>query len=362
MKKKVLSILVIICMLIPNCIHANASGRELNSDELDVVNKIEEIISANFGNIQGEYVLGDPICISNVDSNSKYYLVSVNRNQTNIATIEINEIGEVSLTNDISLYREVLSLVGADCLIYTTGGVVYADFNESVVELFNSRLNIAGNSDFESLSYNDKQNYVETILNNDLSNLNLSNIISSIDNICVIEPSGEQLGVVPSTEANTLSISNFVQQGNYNICWAACVATIVNYKKSRSLSATTVASAMNHNYTSSSYSGATATETVSALSYYGLTYSKTNSKISWTSVKSNISSNAPFIVCISNSSGGHMLVGYGYSCKSGDAEAYSSSRYVNVWDPNGYKRSFQYNASTYSLYGYSWTWNNTIVD
>ena len=103
MKKKVLSFLVIICMLIPNCIHANASGRELNSDELDVANKIEEIISANFGNIQGEYVLGDPICISNVDSNSKYYLVSVNRNQTNIATIEINEIGEVSLTNDISL-------------------------------------------------------------------------------------------------------------------------------------------------------------------------------------------------------------------------------------------------------------------
>lgn len=52
----------------------------------------------------------------------------------------------------------------------------------------------------------------------------------------------------------------------------------------------------------------------------------------------------------------------GSSCQYGDDEADAAMRYVQVWDPNGYKRTLQYYASSYSLYGYSWRWTETLVD
>ena len=115
-------------------------------------------------------------------------------------------------------------------------------------------------------------------------------------------------------------------------------------------------------YTEFGYAGASTSETVSALSYYGLSYSSTATKLSWTRVKKNIANDSPFIVGITSSAGGHMMTGYGYSCQYGDAEADAALRYVQAWDPNGYKRTLEYYATGYSLYGYSWTWAVTLVD
>ena len=113
--------------------------------------------------------------------------------------------------------------------------------------------------------------------------------------------------------------------------------------------------------TASDYAGASTSQTISAFSHYGLSYSSMTSKLSWTRVKNNINNNNPFVICITSSGGGHMLTGYGFSCQYGDDESYADARYVQVWDPNGTKRTLKYSASRYSIYGYSWRWVETLV-
>ena len=56
------------------------------------------------------------------------------------------------------------------------------------------------------------------------------------------------------------------------------------------------------------------------------------------------------------------MTGYGYDCAYGDSTDDANSRYVHAWDPNNCKRTLQYHASTYSIYGYSWQWVTTVTD
>lgn len=143
-------------------------------------------------------------------------------------------------------------------------------------------------------------------------------------------------------------------------------------EKENSLSAENVATAMGRNYTDSKYQGADEVETANALALYNLTYRATNMKLSWSNLKNNVVSDCPFIIGITapqynaqtgnTDIVGHMLVGYGYSCDYGDEAIDSDSRYVYTWDPNGVQRYLQYHASGYSIYGYTWTWVETLVD
>ena len=165
------------------------------------------------------------------------------------------------------------------------------------------------------------------------------------------------------TEGRNCSITNFVRQNGHPICWAATVATIVNYKTGRSLTAEAVADEMNERYTASGYLGAPTSVTLAAFSKFGLHYGSTDGKLSWQNVKNSINNDYPFAIILRRpgADSGHMVTGYGYECRYGDNYMYADWRYVSVWDSNGSQRLFQYNASTYNFDGYDWEWRKTLI-
>lgn len=361
MSRKIISLLLVVCMLIPFGLTAYAAEADANSLEIEVADRIEQMVFAAYSDSPGQYRVNDPITIYNADIECMYYILPVFCGQNCVGTVEVDTTGNVSLTENVVLYTNISELTSSEYLLYTSGGVVYAEVSGNVFELYDSGFYISLSNDFTDLPYTEKVATVDTCLENTPSNFDINTVAETVDLVYIIDSNISLFAEVPSVEAKNCAISKFITQGNYKICWAACVATIVNFKNGRNLSAENVASALGHNYTSSSYTGASVSQTVSALSYYGLSYSNTNAKLSWTRVKSNINANSPFIMGITSSAGGHMLTGYGYGCQYGDDDADASMRYVQVWDPNGYKRTLQYYASSYSLYGYSWRWTETLV-
>lgn len=360
MKKRLFILLTVICMLFSNYIGIKANGNTLNDTEQAIAEQIEDMIFVNYSNIQGQYELGQPLTICNVDANSLYYLIPVYRNLSRIATVGLNSNGNINLWHDTQIYDRVMEHIFNDCIIYTSVGVVYAGYNYSVIELYNGGYNLAINTEFNNLSFQEKMAYVQTLIANVCMNFNVSNVINNVEVINIALPYSQPLSVTPIIESNVLGITKFIAQNGYNLCWAACVATIANYKQNMNLTAEDVATAMNHNYFPVTYPGGTIENMIDALELYSLYYSDVDSKLSWTSVKSNINSSYPFIVLLHSTSGNHAVTGYGYNCRYGDSEANSNSRYINIWEPNGNKLTIQYNASTYSFIGEVWTWTKTI--
>lgn len=358
MKKRLLILLTIICMLFPNLSIVNGNDNSLSNNENEIVHQIEDMISAHYFDSQGQYHLGSLVAISSVDTNVVFYLIPIYKESTYIGTIELNPNGNITLYDNTILYNRVVNAISNDCIIYATGGIVYVDYPNEVVELYDGGYNLSINTDFMDLSYQNKKSIINNLLNNSVSNFNALGIVNNVDVINIIVPTIQPMSVVPTIESNVLGITKFVTQNGYDLCWAACVATIANYKKNLNLTAENVATAMNIGFND----GGTPNDMVNALSLYSLYYNTVNSKISWASVKNNINGSYPFIICLNSSSYGHAVTGYGYNCKYGDPEAYSSSRYINIWEPNGNKYTIQYNASSYTLIGLTWTWTKTIVD
>lgn len=362
MKKRIISWLVIFSLIIPMSLTTYTAETSTDIQETEIAERIEQMVALCSSDYVGQYNVGDAISIYNADTACTYYIIPVFCDQECIGVIELDSIGNITLNHSSTLYTEITELPSSTYLLYTSGGIVFADLNGEVIELYDSKFNIPLNAEFTSLSFASKLSTIEMSLEESANILNVSSVITNVELASVIESETSPFAVVPTVVLEKCSITNFVTQGDYNICWAACVATIANFKNGYSLTAADVATAMNHDYASMAYIGATPAETISALSLYGLSYSITSAKISWANVKSNIINDKPFIISVYSSSTdeGHALTGYGYATSYGDTDA--SSRYVEIWDPNGSKLSWQYNASSYSLYGYSWTWMRTYVD
>ena len=126
-----------------------------------------------------------------------------------------------------------------------------------------------------------------------------------------------------------------VKQGKYP-CWAAAVATIVNYYMGSKYSAKNVCDEMNR------YEGDEIGFSQLALSRYAISFNNlmTAPKImSWNEIKSNISGKSPIYVSSRNSLGeGHALVAYGYSIAAGN-------KYVTFWNPHGMSVSSEFKTS-----------------
>lgn len=361
--KRTISLLVVLSMLISFCFTVSATGSiNVGSIESNTSERIEEMVSMFYSDYPGYYSVGDAIDIYNPDGPCIYYIIPVFRNQECVGRIEMDVGGGVVLSDDTELYQSIAELDSSDYILYSTGGIVYAESPEITVELYDSGYNISSLNDFSELPYSYKISEITQYVQTAQTGIDAEAVIEQTDPVCSANTEVAPMGATPVLDSRSCAITKFVKQNGHNICWAACVATIVNFKKGTSYTAEAIATAMGHNYIPDSYPGASLDETVAALSKYNLTYSYITTKLSWVKVKSNIVNNTPFIMGMSSVKGGHMLTGYGYQCQSGDAEASSGTRYVRVWEPNGSKLMLQYNASTYSIIGYSWRWISTVID
>lgn len=363
MKRRLISWMLVLCMLVPFCFTAYAVESNTVSLEPVVTERVEQIVLAYCSGRFSQYNIGNATTIYNADTSNLYYVIPIFSNQECVGMVEVGADGNVTLTSETALYTNIAELSSPDYLLYISGGIVYAEYPNRIVELYNSGFDIAVNDNFVLLSYIDKITLVEDNIESIRPNFDIDTAIEEVEMSSTALPGVSLYGAVPMTEGRNCSITNFVRQNELPICWAATVATIVNYKKGLSLTAETVATQMDEDYNDPDYPGAPPSVTLAALSEYNLDYELSQSKLSWQNVKNSINNDYPFAIRLRYPSEdkGHMVTGYGYECRYGDNYMYSDWRYVSVWDSNGSQRLFQYNASTYNLYGYDWEWRTTLI-
>lgn len=362
MKRRLISWMLVLCMLVPFCFTAYAVESNTDSLESVVTERVEQIVLAYCSGRFSQYNIGNATTIYNADTSNLYYVIPIFSNQECVGMVEVGADGNVTLTSETALYTNIAELSSPDYLLYISGGIVYAEYPNRIVELYDSGFDIAVNNNFALLPYIDKITLVEDNIESIAPNFDIDTAIEEVEMSSTLSPGVSLYGVVPVTEGRNCSITNFVEQNGYNICWAACVATIVNYKKGLSLTAESVATNMGQNYTASNYHGAPVNVTLEAFSSYSLNYESTQDKLSWQNVKNSINNDYPFAIRLRSSSAnsGHIVTGYGYECRYGDDYMYADWRYVSVWDSNGYQWLFPYHSSSYNLYGYDWEWIDTL--
>ncbi len=346
-------------MLLSLCFVTNATGTTANELELATAEKIEQMVSVFYSGIPGDYEIGNAMTIYNADVESVYYVIPIFRDEECVGTAEVDSMGNVSLCDDTTLYANVSELSLSEYLLYTTGGSVYAENEDNVVELRDNNFNVSTNYNFTSSTYVEKDILADTCFGISALSFDILEVINEVELLDIVVSGASSRAENPSITIRRCSITNFVTQGNYDLCWAATVATIANYKKGLNLTAIGVSNAMgkyDYNATASS------SEVISAFSLYGLSYSSVSGKLAWSSIKNNINNNRPFAAGFTSSQGWHLMTGYGYECYNQDTTQNSGMRLVYIWDSNGYQRVFAHNSSTYTMEGYSWTWVETFVD
>ena len=157
----------------------------------------------------------------------------------------------------------------------------------------------------------------------------------------------------------SLSLHKPMGQYGYGMCWAAAVATVVNYKKTSAVSAFEVCNRMGIGYNK----GGTIFDEQAALSKYGVNYGKIrNSMLDWTTLKKNINNKYPIIanlLCNDGALNAHAVTIYGYA---------STSKKIKYWDSrinkgNGSKKSTTFSVAGskfLAISGHSYSWMTTL--
>ena len=147
---------------------------------------------------------------------------------------------------------------------------------------------------------------------------------------------------------------NFKSQGSLPICWAASVATIVNYMNGTNISAKQVCNDMNL-----PYKGKDIYIKQKALCLYGLIFTKTDAQLSWSQIKDNINKKSLIAAStFAESGGGHAITIHGYKYY-----APVSEKYIYFWNSGNssvevaiYKTA----GTTYTYNGKTFTWTRTL--
>lgn len=165
-----------------------------------------------------------------------------------------------------------------------------------------------------------------------------------------------RMGYTPTMTGTTCQLYNPVGQGNYGLCWAACVATIANYRNGTNLTAMNVADAANIGYND----GGSLTDVTNSLHRYGLTDYRENIRtLTWDEIYDCIMNKSkPFYMsCYYDfSQSGHAVLCLG--CKE-----ISSNKYIVIWNPGlksgaGGSTILKYykNATTFSYGNETYVW------
>lgn len=121
---------------------------------------------------------------------------------------------------------------------------------------------------------------------------------------------------------NSLDLHNPMGQYGYDMCWASSVATVINYKKTITVTPYEICDRMETGYndTGNIY------DEQDALNLYGVSYEKIRfAMLGWNEIKDNIDSGNPVIAnlaCVNPNYIGHAVTVYGYT----------SSKKIEYWD------------------------------
>lgn len=304
--------------------------------------QIKELVQANYS--QPSMIdVREGLSVYNADEDNYYFVYPIFNNGVCEYIAEVSTEGNVVMKNNASMINEIMNLQDGQYILYIIDGGLYAESNNNVIFINKEYLNQSNNVSFAQMTYYEKMNYIFQINTQmDYYIVNASNL-SLVQNIEITEPGKYERNVITGTAGDKLTykcnISDFVRQGNYQLCWAASAATVINYKLGISITPKYLADKQHIPYDK----GGSIYEIHASLIGFGLPYTIQYSKISWSQIKSNINSDKPFVIGLVNTFSGHAITGYGYGCLARDTS--SSARVIYAWDPNGSQISFLDTAS-----------------
>ena len=366
------------------CCKINANAAELVVEPVTIVNKtqeidekipsdatkyavekVSEVVEAvklyyeSFENQDMEYSLGIPFVIyssTNNAWNSVYYYPLIQDNSIAL----IISIIDTNYGWTLSASQEMVE-----------------ELNEINYAMDSSWIFYEENNDIIALSEKEKKVITEDIYGNSNSTFNASDekiesyaelvtIISEqieahtpFDTDYIKEISADKDIVesyTPSFSANT-SVSKvcslYNAQGQIGgTCWAASVATIVNYRLGTNYTAYDVCDKIG-----ADYAGGTIDDKQDALMEYGFNYSKTTSQTSWSSVQRNVAGKHPIAAStFSANNQGHAVTVYGY-------RTLNETDYVFLWNSgteSAQIAEYRSSGTTYTYNSVVWTWTKSL--
>ncbi len=328
--------------------------------EDSIINTAKNLIINSFLPRPAQYDLGNAFTIYNADIDCIIYNLPVFSCGECVAVIEYSDDAGMSISDSIQIYESIIGLPKGEYVLYITGGIIYAQSENDIIVLDETGFDISSNEQYLTKTFAEKKNEFTNRLGITCCMTNISSIrniacSSSCENSVI---AAEPDIALPDMSYVECDIEDFVLQGNKNLCWAACVATIVNFKKSLYLTAEDVADKMGIAY----MQGAGADEIKAALASYGLNYSLYYSQLGWSTVKSKINRETPFVMVIdADVNLAHAILAYGYSYRRDDSEMYANGRYITAWDPRDVHVSWKYSSTTVFIKGYNFTWDGAIA-
>ena len=299
----------------------------------------------------GEVYVGEPYFICDLDTNESdeiyYYPIILSKTDQIVCVVSL--LGTIdgwtySVDTEMVELLEDVDYTENQTIFYESDDCIFADNCESV-----ESLNNIGNAECENFSEKTLDEKVDVIYEK------MQNV-QKIDTDVQVESNLEAYtpGYTKDAKSNFLTLHNPQGQGTLPICWAASVATIVNYIKGKNISAKAVC-----RKEKTGYKGAGIDTKKKALSDYGVKYNKNRDyQIGWTTIKSNIDAKKPIAVSSFTSDGerGHAVTAYAYF-------SVGTGKYVAIWNSgNNSIQTFKYQktGSCYSYNNATFIWKATL--
>lgn len=293
---------------------------------------ILEVVAANLplfdlqsSELENIYI-GKPYTIYNIGDNCDseiYYYPVVNRSNGEIILI-INLIGtttgwSMSIDQNFVIQLNEIDFLNNDYILYSNEDATIAE-NDTKSVLITGTKNTEIKK-FEKIAHSQKIKNIHNSLKQK----------KKVDAKAVKGGPKEEINASRGYSVNTstnkvCTLFNSKGQGNLPICWAASIATIVNYVNGSNVSATDVCDALNLGYV-----GQNISMKKRALDHYGLDfYTIVYEQLSWSNVKANINNRFPVAASLFSEDGsGHGVTVMGYREVLGSR---NPRYYITIWN------------------------------
>lgn len=322
-----------------------------------------------------DWTLGQAFTIFNVEDNTlkenNIYYYPILEGEKIVIILSVFKVdGQWSASLSKSMADKLSNLSGT-FILYEDDLTVYAESSNEKVKLMQDHKNTS-NSTISNKSFSNKisilkngyKNLTTQSVTTDLSDSDLGNELNTIQEVKNISNNSiinkSALGYTPGFTFNTatqvaLNTYGYYKNQMYNgiqwgMCWAACVASVYNYRTGGSLEAYQVCEALEMDLDL----GGTIYDIQKGLKNYNIVYRATTSTLSWDSYKSAINNKYPPILAAASGSYGHAITAQGYT-------TLDSVNKCVFWNPGtSTYESLTYSGKTFTYGGRTYTWVQTV--
>lgn len=293
-----------------------------------------KILGTEFGLKSEDYInvrLGEPFYIYSTDNDKQnriYYFPILNSDNSFILTItaiDTNHNCQLSLSDEMADFLNKIDYYNNDCIFYNYNENIIAESEKIKEYLYNPEFEFFSEENTKSTASDFDEKYAKYIEAAD--KLETVNVDKNIPEYTVDKYSPEFSEVVdgPNEIERQLKLYNQQWQVMNGLCWAASVATIVNYMQGTNVTAMQVSDKMGIPYKN----GTNIDGEQKALALYGINFSnKSNNTLKYNRIFTNIVNKKPLIMSCSTADNQ-----YGHAVTLVGCRNYKSNEYITLWDP-----------------------------